>query len=100
MPFFDDQLAGIGCNRLCFGQITQFEALGLAQLDTVIQNKHGLASSAADMDVNWWVLVAVEEEHESVLFKDPWHSVKMAETRAVGYSQQGWSFRPSRPSAP
>jgi hypothetical protein len=52
------------------------------------------------MDVNWWVLVAVEEEHESVLFKDPWHSVKMAETRAVGYSQQGWSFRPSRPSAP
>ena len=60
----DDHLPVIGCNRLRFGQITQLDTLRLSQLNPFIQIEHRLASSAANMDMNRGVLIAVEKEQK------------------------------------
>ena len=66
MSMVDDHLPEIGCNRLRFCQIAQLDAFRLTQLNPFIQIEHRLASSAANMDMNRGVLIAVEKEHKTV----------------------------------
>ena len=66
MPFLDHQLFVLGRNRLGLRDVTQLHPLGFPQLDTVVQIDHRLSTSAADMDVNRGMVVAVEKEDKSV----------------------------------
>ena len=68
MPFLDHQLFVLGRNRLGLRYITQLHPLRFPQLDTVVQIEHRLSTSAADMDVNRCMVVAVEKEKKSVFF--------------------------------
>jgi len=46
--------------------------MGFPKLDAIFYIEYGLASALAHMHVDGAVIVAVEEEYESVLFKDSW----------------------------
>ena len=94
MPVVDDHLPVIGCNRLRFGQITQLDTLRLSQLNPFIQIEHRLASSAANMDMNRGVLIAVEKEHKTVFLQNFRYSLNMAKTEPVGQSQHGTATPP------
>jgi len=78
MPFFDHQLFELGRNRLGLRDITQLHPLGFSQLDTVVQIEHRLSGSATDVDVNWFMVVAVEKENKSVFFKNLRHACIVA----------------------
>ena len=78
MPFFDHQLFELGRNRLGLRDITQLHPLGFSQLDTVVQIEHRLSVSATDVDVNWFMVVAVEKENKSVFFKNLRHACIVA----------------------
>ena len=50
------------------GTGTGTHPLGFSQLDTVVRIEHSLSGSAADVDVNRGMRVAVEKEIKSVFF--------------------------------
>ena len=75
---FDHQLLELGRNRPGLRDITQLHPLRFPQLDTVVRIKHSLSGSAADVDVNRGMRVAVEKESNRSFFKNLRHQRKAA----------------------
>jgi hypothetical protein len=74
MPLVDNKLP------MCFGkllrpcQLTHFQAERFPQFDSVFDFEDRFATAIANMNMNWPMLVAVEEESIAVLFEDPGHA--------------------------
>ena len=73
MPFSDDELLvflGEGFGPV---QFTGFETLGIAQFHDPGDNKDRLSTAVADVNMNGFVIIAVEEKAKAVLFKNLRH---------------------------
>jgi hypothetical protein len=74
MPASDDTLSVPFCQLLGARNVLGLHASRLSQLDSALDCEHGLTAASADVNVNWSVIVAVEEEAETVFLEDCGHS--------------------------
>ena len=69
MPLLDDEVTMLQCKRLGSCQVSDLQALGLAKLHSAFNFEHGLTSAATYVDVDWAMLIAIEEEQKAVLLE-------------------------------
>ena len=84
MPLLDNEVSVLQCKGLGLRQILHFESLGFAQLDTVLNGEYRFTATMSNMDVDRTMLIAIEEEQESVLLEDLRHVLSLAGDRAGG----------------
>ena len=70
--------------RLRLGQVPQLQALGLSQLDSPLNLEHRLTTTIPNVDVDWTMFVAVEEEPVPVFFEDLWHGRTLCNGHSLG----------------
>ena len=73
MPFVKYQLFVLLCKLLSLGQVAQFETVGFPEFHTIrnLEDRFGACFDHVDMDR--FMVVAVETKPKSVLFEDFWH---------------------------
>ena len=75
MPLLDSKFFVLLCQVLCFQKFLRLETNGFAQNDVSINLKYSLAAATPDVNVDWDVVVAAEEEPETVLGENRGHGL-------------------------
>ena len=73
MPLLDNKFFVLLCQVLCFQKFFRLETNRFAQNDVSFNLKYSLAAATPDVNVDWYVVVAVEEEPETVLGENCGH---------------------------
>ena len=66
MAFLYDKLLMLDCKVFCLGQFARLHSDRLPKHDLAFHDKNGFSVSAPHMDVDWGVVIAVEEKSESI----------------------------------
>jgi len=75
MPFLYDKLLVFDCEVFCLRKLARLHADRLAQNDIALNDKYSFSVPELHMDVDWGVVVAVEEESESVFGEYSRHGI-------------------------
>jgi len=76
MPFPHNELFVLFRKILSFSQIVHSYPIRLPQFDQWFYGENGFTIGVPHMDVNRFVVIAVEEEYESIFFEYPRHPVE------------------------
>jgi hypothetical protein len=66
MPFLCNKLLMLDCKVFCLRKFARLHADRLPQNDIALNDKYSFSVPKLHMDVDWGVVVAVEEESESI----------------------------------
>ncbi len=73
MPLLYDKLLMLDCKVFCLGEFARLHSDRLTQNDFALHEKYRFPVSLLHMHVDWGVVVAVEEESESVFSENCRH---------------------------
>jgi len=73
MPLLYDKLLMLDCKIFCLCKFARLHSDRLTQDDLALHEKNRFPVSALHMHVDWGMVVAVEEESESVFREYGWH---------------------------
>ncbi|HEX4416014.1 MAG TPA: hypothetical protein VH107_20450 [Lacipirellulaceae bacterium] len=73
MPPLNNKRPILDCKRFGPSQFANFQPTGFPQLDGGFHVEHGLAAATPNVNMNRQMLIAVEKEFVTILFKYFWH---------------------------
>ena len=77
IPPLNNKLSVLCCKLLRLREFSDFQPLGLSQLNSWFDIKHRFTAPVAYRHVNWAMCIAVEKEALPVLLEDPWHAPRI-----------------------